>query len=208
MDYKSIAASIRGCTVAETQALSLWSASFLPLCRMWAAKHGLRPPVEIIEMLQKKRFDIPSLPKMQFDSLLTRDTNNRSAGDYAAQDSKLAKIAADLSHDLQQMQSLTSQTGACCQQHFLTTARDLRRFQRAALYLQFTALEIVASEPIIVPLFSPQHTALYLPLWLINALPQTVFEPNQSLYRPRQASPVWLLFDAIVIANTGEFKTI
>lgn len=207
MKRSNISASIRGCSAAETQALTLWSVAQLPQCQLWAAAHGLHPPREIVERLQQMRFDMLQSGR-QFEALLTLFAVNRSVKEHTEHNSKLEKVATHLSCDLQQMQHLTSYAGAGSQQHFLTTARDLRRFQRASLHLQFTALELVASEPIIVTLFSPQRMALYLPCWLINALPQTLFEPNQSFYRPRRASLAWLVFDALVIASTDEFKTL
>jgi len=205
MELVNISASTRVCTVAEMQALSLWSAAYLPHCRSWAAKRGLQPPIEIIEMLQKIRFDVPLLAEMRFESLFALASHNRPAEGHAEY---LEKVATDLAHHLQQIQELLLPVNTADQQYFLTAARDLRRFQRALLQLQCIKLELVAGEPMIVSLFAPQRMTLYIPRWLIDVLPQTVFEPNQSFYRPRRASLMWLLFDAIVITNTYEFKTI
>lgn len=209
MTLTTISISPRACTEAETQSLSLWSASTLPLCRVWVAKRGLQPPAEIIEALQKVRFDVPSIPETMLQPLITASSNTVQTESNSHYDRKLEGIATDLTHDLRQFQALASRSDPLDRkQSFLTESRALRRFQRAVSQLQLTRVEIVASEPIIVTLFSPQRVTLYIPHWLIDVVPRTLFKPNQSFYRARSASLLWLLLDAIVVTTTNEFKMI
>lgn len=117
------------------------------------------------------------------------------------------KITEKLLNDLQHMYALLSQVDVGgCQQHFLAHSRDLRRFQRVVLQLQLARMEVAISEPMIVTAFSLPKVTLYIPRWLVDSLPDTLFAPNQSFYRARRASLVWLLLDAIVITTTNEFN--
>jgi hypothetical protein len=209
MDPKTISISARACTEAETKALSLWSASFLPLCRIWAARRGLRPPTDVVEALQKLRFEATAIPETMLEPLITVPSNNEQSAPNVGHEGKLEGVATDLSNDLRRFQVSVSRSGLHNrEQFFLTASRDLRRFQAAMSRLQLIRAEIVAGEPIIVTLFSRQRGTLYIPLWLIDAIPRTMFEPNQSFYRARPASLAWLLLDAIVITTSNEFKTV
>jgi hypothetical protein len=212
MNLTTISISPRVCTEAETQALTLWSASALPFCRTWAAQRRLQPPVDILATLQKKRFEVPLISATMLKPLLTVPSSNGQFDSHWQCDSKLEEIVTSLSHDLQQLQALVLPTPlndhSDRKQSFLTQSRDLRRFQRAISQFQLARIEIVVSEPMIITLFSLQRVTLYIPHWLIDALPRTIFEPNQSFYRARPASLAWLLLDAIVITPDGEFKTL
>ena len=209
MNLTAIAVSTRVCTDSETKVLSLWSASFLPLCQMWAAKRELHPPLDVIATLQKIRFDTPSLSGSMLDPLDSVSLGTGQREPHPRYESTLEKVVTDLMYDLNRLQALISHGDSDNrQQSFLTTARDLRRFQRAIAQLQLTQIEIVASEPIITTLFSPRSVRLYIPLWPIDSLPRTMFEPDQSFYRARPASLAWLLLDAIVISADGKFKTL
>lgn len=209
MNSTSLTVLIRTCTETETKALSLWSASLLPLCRIWAAQRGLHPPIDVIQALQNMRFDLSSIPESILEQLLTIPPNNEQHESNVEYDRKVEEIATNLSDDLRRLQMLVSHTDLPDrEQGFVTESRGLRRFQRAMSQRQLTRIEMVASEPIIVTLFSPQRATLYIPHWLIDTLPHTLFQPNPSFYRTRPASLAWLLLDAIVITTTGEFKTI
>src|SRR5713226_5890090 len=108
MNLTTISISPRVCTEAETQALSHWSAFSLPLCRIWAAKRGLQPPAEIIEALQKVRFDVPPMPGTMLQPLFTASPNTGQNEFNSQYDRKLEAIATDLAHDLRQFQVLAS----------------------------------------------------------------------------------------------------
>lgn len=209
MNLTPISISPRTCTEVESQALSLWSASSLPLCRIWAAKRGLQPPTEIIEALQKVRFDAPSIPETALQPLTTASPNTGQNEFNSHYDRKLEGIATDLAHDLRHFQVLASHSDPHDrEQSFLTESRALRRFQRTMSQLRLTRVEIAASEPIIVTLFSTQRVTLYIPRWLLDVVPRTLFEPNQSFYRARPASLIWLFLDAIVVTATNDFTTV
>ncbi len=199
--------STRTCTEAEAMALSLWSASLLPRCQAWAAQRGLQPPPGMIQALQEMRFNLSSTPESMLEELLTLSPRNDQHGSNGEYDRKLEEVAAQLADDLRCLQVQVSHTDLPVgKQAFVTESRSLRRFQRAISQRQLIGIEIVASELIIVTLFSPQRGALYIPHWLIDALPRTLFEPNSSFYRTRQTSLAWLLLDAIVITATNEFN--
>jgi hypothetical protein len=121
----------------------------------------------------------------------------------------MQKIAHDLSHDLQQFQTpvLLTDTDER-EQEFLTASRDLHHFQKIVSQMQMQQIEIVAGEPMLVTLFSPQKGTLYIPIWLIDVLPRTMFQPNQSFYRARPASLAWLFIDAVVATTNGRFQTV
>lgn len=199
--------STRTGTEAETRALSLWSASLLPRCQIWAAQRGLQPPLGVIQALQEVRFNLSSTPEAMLGEPFTISPGNDQHGSNGEYNRKVEEVAARLADDLRRLQMLVLHTGLPDgKQAFVTESRSLRRFQRAMSQRQLIGIEIVASELIIVTLFSPQRGTLYIPQWLIDALPRTLFEPNSSFYQTRQTSLAWLLLDAIVITATNEFK--
>ena len=199
MDPTPISISARTCSEAETQAVSLWSASFLPLCRHWASRRGLHPPAAVLETAQHLRFAALPLSATALEPLVTASPNTGQAISNGELDPQLEELAAGLSRDLCRYQA------AAVDLHE-PVPRDVERFQRAMSQWHLTHIQLVASEPMIAPLFSLPKATLYLPRWLVTARSHRMFEPNQAFYRARPASLAWMLLDALVVINAHEFR--
>lgn len=199
---------VHTCTDTENDALALWSASLLPFCWLWVTQRGLQPPIEVIQTLQRKRFDALPLTETALQSLLALPSDHKTPVNTTVSRSALAELAKELSHDLSQVgnEVETRLRSGNAEQRFLTASRDLRRFQRAISRLQVSYIEIAESESMLIPLFSLQRQTLYIPKWLVDSMPRTMFKPGDSFHRTRPCSLVWLLLDAIIVTATPECK--
>jgi hypothetical protein len=202
----STSLTTRACTPEEEETLALWSASNLPYCRQWIAQRELFPPTDLLATLQHLRFEALPLTEAALAPLLTAPSPDDTPLTEA---DPVAAIAHRIAHDLQEYQHFIQ----AASQHdpsfvFATTARDLRRFHRSQVLSQCDRLTISGSAQALIPAFSLQRAQLYVPRWLIQALPDALFAPNRSFDRPRPTTSAWLLLDAIVLSLDHEYKTI
>ena len=215
MDSQRFAVTTRQCSEAESHALALWTASVLPHCRTWVANHRLQPPAELLVTLQRERFALTAHTEDMLTALFIqapRHTESAEGDDQSADgdaDHALADVAARLERDFQTYARLAAQSGSgVAHGEMPTLSRDLRRFRRALTQFQLTTLALSASASLLAPAISLPRRTLYLPRWLITALPTTVFAPTDSLFLARPASLMWLFLDAIVLTPTRAFTTV
>lgn len=202
----SISLTIRACAPAEEETLALWSASNLPYCRQWIAQRELPPPTDLLATLQHVRFKASPLTAAALTPLLAAPDPDDAP---PIEVDHIAAIAHRIARDLQEYQHFIQ----AASQHdpslvFATTARDLRRFHRSPFLSRCDRLALSGSAQALIPVLSLQRAQLYVPCWLIQALPDALFAPNRSFDRPRPTTTAWLLLDAIVLSLDHEYKTI
>jgi hypothetical protein len=204
MNLTPISVTACACSEEETRALALWSAAFLPFCRAWAARRGLRPPAEVVEALQRLRFqDVPS-SGAALEPLVKASPYAAQEVSHTAGDAPLEKLAAALARDLWRYQVGAAALDA---PESMPAPRDVSKFEQVLAAWQFARVVIVASAPLIVCLDSLPRATLFLPRWLIAADPQQMFAPNSSFHRLRPASLAWLLLDAVALLSAHEFRS-